>query len=88
MSECLFSSAFHAKFFKPFFMGEMQVTKEASIAGVNMVNDAQFQFLLSNLLHCTWTENKSYCSEIQVQKRKGEPDFTSGAEVCIISMEA
>lgn len=53
MSECLFSSAFHAKFFKPFFMGEMQVTKEASIAGVNMVNDAQFQFLLSNLLHCT-----------------------------------
>lgn len=53
-----------------------------------MVNDAQFRFLLANLLYCTWTENKSYYSESQVQKRKREPDFTSGAEVCIVSMEA
>lgn len=61
--------------------------KNASIAGVNTVHDAQikFKFLLVNLLDCTWTENKSYAS---VQTRKGEPDFTSGSELCIISTKA
>lgn len=38
-----------------------------------------------HLLDCTWTENKLYTN---VQSRKEEPDFTSGAEVCIISIKA
>lgn len=53
-----------------------------------MMHSLEFRFLLANLLHCTWTENKSYASGSQVQNRKGEPDFTSGAEVCIISTKA
>lgn len=53
-----------------------------------MVHRAEFRFLLANLLHCTRAENKSHASGSQVQNRKGEPGFTSGAEVCSISTKA
>lgn len=53
-----------------------------------MMHKLEFIFLLANLLHCTWTENKSSTSGSQVQNRKGEPDFTCGVEVCIVSTKA
>lgn len=53
-----------------------------------MMHKLEFRFLFANLLHCTWTENKSYTSGSQVQSRKGEPDFTSGTEVYILSTKS
>jgi len=35
-----------------------------------MMRRLEFRFLLANLLHCTWTENKSYTSGSQVQEQE------------------